>query len=77
VLFIGDAAGWQAYLGGWRVYRSPGSPHAARVIGEALARGDCNDPMLSGYEKAWKGDFGRELDLGMRLFRIRTGNLPR
>jgi flavin-dependent dehydrogenase len=43
------------------------------VIGEAFLRNDCSDALLSEYEKSWKYDFGRELELGMRLFRIRQG----
>jgi len=45
--------------------------HAAVVIGEAAASGDFGDRMLSRYERAWKEDFGSELDQGMRLFRMR------
>jgi len=76
-LFIGDAAGMAKPTSGGGVYTGVrAARHAARVIGEAIAGRDHSDRMLSGYERAWKSDFGRELELGMRLFRIRQGFSP-
>lgn len=77
VLFIGDAAGMAKPTSGGGVYTGVrAARHASRVIGEALSANDCSDAKLSEYEKAWKNDFGRELDLGMQLFRIRQGISP-
>lgn len=74
VLFLGDAAGMAKPTSGGGVYTGVrAARHAARVIGEAFMRNDCSDALLSEYEKSWKNDFGRELELGMRLFRIRQG----
>jgi len=71
-LFVGDAAGMAKPTSGGGVYTGVrAARHAARVIGEAVASRDFSDRMLSRYEKAWKEDFGRELDQGMRLFRMR------
>ncbi|OPX72279.1 MAG: Digeranylgeranylglycerophospholipid reductase [Methanoregulaceae archaeon PtaB.Bin108] len=77
VLFIGDAAGMAKPTSGGGVYTGVrAARHAARVIGEALSENDSGDTSLSEYQKAWKNDFGRELDLGMQLFRIRQGISP-
>jgi len=77
VLFIGDAAGMAKPTSGGGVYTGVrAARHASRVIGEAFSGNDCSDARLSEYEKAWKNDFGRELDLGMQLFRIRQGISP-
>lgn len=74
VLFLGDAAGMAKPTSGGGVYTGVrAARHAARVIGEAFLKNDWSDAMLSGYEKSWKNDFGRELKLGMSLFRIRQG----
>jgi geranylgeranyl reductase family protein len=74
VLFLGDAAGMAKPTSGGGVYTGVrAARHAARVIGEAFLRNDFSDALLSEYEKSWKYDFGRELELGMRLFRIRQG----
>jgi len=76
-LFVGDAAGMAKPTSGGGVYTGVrAARHAARVIGEAVASGDLSDRMLSRYEKAWKEDFGRELDQGMRLFRMRQQLSP-
>ncbi|MCU0632659.1 MAG: NAD(P)/FAD-dependent oxidoreductase [Methanolinea sp.] len=76
-LFVGDAAGMAKPTSGGGVYTGVrAARHAARVIGKAVAEGDSSDRILSRYEHAWKSDFGRELDLGMRLFRMRHGFSP-
>jgi len=71
-LFVGDCAGMAKPTSGGGVYTGVrAARHAAVVIGEAAASGDFGDRMLSRYERAWKEDFGSELDQGMRLFRMR------
>jgi len=76
-LFIGDAAGMAKPTSGGGVYTGVrAGRHAAGVACVAISGKDCSDQALSRYELAWKGDFGRELDQGMQLFRIRQGFLP-
>lgn len=76
-IFIGDAAGMAKPTSGGGVYTGiRAARHAARVIGEAHAAGDFSDRALSWYEKAWKDDFGRELDKGMQLFSLRQKVSP-
>lgn len=77
-LLVGDAAGMAKPTSGGGVYTGVrAARHAARVIGDAVARGRYDDETLSCYEKAWREDFGRELALGLRLFEIRRKMGPR
>ncbi len=71
-LFVGDAAGMAKPTSGGGVYTGVrAARHAADVAARACLAGDAGDEVLRLYEKAWKEDFGGELDLGMRLFRMR------
>jgi geranylgeranyl reductase family protein len=77
VLFVGDAAGMAKPTSGGGVYTGVrAARHAARVAGEAVALEDFGDGMLSRYERAWKEDFGRELEQGMQVFRLRQQISP-
>jgi digeranylgeranylglycerophospholipid reductase len=71
-LFIGDAAGFPKPTSGGGVYtgvRSAG--HAAAVAGTACLKNDTSDAVIGEYERRWKADFGHELELGLRIFRLR------
>jgi flavin-dependent dehydrogenase len=71
-LFIGDAAGFAKPTSGGGVYTGVRSAyHAAEIACEACRTGKTGDDLLCHYEKRWKADFGRELELGFRLFGIR------
>jgi digeranylgeranylglycerophospholipid reductase len=71
-LFVGDAAGFAKPTSGGGVYTGIRSArHAAAVALEACSRGRFDDPVLSGYERRWQADVGRELALGFRLFEMR------
>lgn len=71
-LFVGDAAGFPKPTSGGGVYTGVRSAyHAAETAYEACSTGVTGDDLLGGYEKRWKADFGKELELGFRLFGIR------
>ena len=77
VLCVGDAAGMAKPTSGGGVYTGVrAARHAAAAILAAVEKDDCSEAMLSTYERAWRKDFGHELDLGMRLFWIRQGLSP-
>jgi digeranylgeranylglycerophospholipid reductase len=76
-LFVGDAAGFPKPTSGGGVYTGVRSArHAACVAIEACRLHDASDRVLSAYEKAWKADFGRELETGFRIFRLRQQITP-
>jgi digeranylgeranylglycerophospholipid reductase len=76
-LFVGDAAGFPKPTSGGGIYTGVRSArHAARVAGEACREQDVSDRVLSAYERCWKADFGRELEYGFRLFRLRQQITP-
>jgi digeranylgeranylglycerophospholipid reductase len=71
-LFVGDAAGFPKPTSGGGVYTGVRSAyHAAEVAYDACTKGSTRDDLLSAYEKRWKADFGKELEIGFRLFGIR------
>lgn len=71
-LYVGDAAGLAKPTSGGGVYTGVRSArHAAETAITACEAGRYDDGILKGYEAAWKADFGRELSLGFRLFRMR------
>jgi flavin-dependent dehydrogenase len=43
---------------------------------EACRRNDLSDSVLASYERRWKADFGRELELGLRVFLLRQQLSP-
>ncbi|TAJ44483.1 NAD(P)/FAD-dependent oxidoreductase [Methanofollis fontis] len=71
-LFVGDAAGFPKPTSGGGVYTGVRSArHAASVAVAACDADDFSDESLSAYERLWTDDFGRELSLGMRFWRLR------
>jgi flavin-dependent dehydrogenase len=71
-LFVGDAGGFPKPTSGGGIYTGVRSArHAAAVAALACEQGRYDDGILAGYEHRWKADFGRELDLGYRLFELR------
>lgn len=71
-LFVGDAAGFPKPTSGGGIYTGIRSArHAAAVAAQACEVGIYDDTVLAGYERRWREDFGRELDMGYRLFEMR------
>jgi geranylgeranyl reductase family protein len=71
-LFVGDAAGFAKPTSGGGVYTGIRSArHAAEVAVAACEQGRYDDAILADYERRWKADFGRELELGFRIFGLR------
>ena len=71
-LFVGDAAGFPKPTSGGGIYTGVRSArHAAAVAAGACEKGMYDDATLAGYERRWQEDFGRELELGYRLFEMR------
>jgi flavin-dependent dehydrogenase len=71
-LFVGDAAGFPKPTSGGGIYTGVRSArHAAAVAAHACGEGKYDDTVLAGYERRWQEDFGRELELGYRLFEMR------
>ena len=71
-MLAGDAAGFPKPTSGGGVYTGVRSArHAASVAVAACESGDLSDASLSAYEKRWKADFGRELDLGLKALNLR------
>jgi digeranylgeranylglycerophospholipid reductase len=76
-LFVGDAAGFPKPTSGGGIYTGVRSArHAAFAAAECCRRNDSSDRVLSAYEKAWREDFGRELESGYRFFRMRQKIAP-
>ncbi|QSZ66641.1 NAD(P)/FAD-dependent oxidoreductase [Methanofollis aquaemaris] len=71
-LFVGDAAGMAKPTSGGGVYTGVrAARHAAGVAASCCEADDFSDRTLAAYERRWQADFGQELSLGMRLFRLR------
>ena len=71
-LFVGDAAGFAKPTSGGGIYTGIRSArHAADVAVAACEQGRYDDAILADYERRWKADFGRELELGFRIFGLR------
>ncbi len=71
-LFVGDAAGFPKPTSGGGIYTGIRSArHAAAVAAGACEKGIFDDAALAVYEQRWQEDFGRELELGYRLFELR------
>jgi digeranylgeranylglycerophospholipid reductase len=70
MLLVGDAAGQVKPISGGGIYTGlKCALLAGRTAAEALEEGDLSRRRLSAYEKAWKGDIGRELSIGRRIRR--------
>lgn len=77
-LFVGDAAGFPKPTSGGGIYTGVRSArHAAAVAAACISGGTFADAALADYERRWKEDFGRELDLGYRLFEMRQRLAPK
>jgi len=76
-LFAGDCAGFAKPTSGGGIYTGVrAARHAAAVAAEACEKNRFDDRILAGYERRWKADFGRELDIGFRLFSMRQKMSP-
>ena len=68
VLLCGDAAGFINPITGEGIYYAMTSGEiAANVISEALEMCDTSDTFLSKYQKLWKKDFGKDLEIFARF----------
>lgn len=76
-LFVGDAAGFPKPTSGGGIYTGVRSArHAAAVAADACGEDRYDDTILATYEQRWQEDFGRELELGYRLFGLRQKMSP-
>ncbi|MGB4579980.1 MAG: NAD(P)/FAD-dependent oxidoreductase [Methanoculleus sp.] len=77
VLFVGDAAGFPKPTSGGGIYTGIRSAkHAAEVAVACCARREFDDTSLQDYERLWREDFGRELDIGLKMLRVRQKMTP-
>ncbi len=66
-MLIGDAAGFPKPTSGGGVYTGIRSARfATETAVKSVEAGDTTDAFLSAYETLWRGDFGRELDMGLK-----------
>ncbi|MCX6681715.1 MAG: NAD(P)/FAD-dependent oxidoreductase [Methanoregula sp.] len=71
-LFVGDAGGFPKPTSGGGVYTGIRSArHAAAVAAVCCEQDTFTDPALADYERRWKTDIGRELEIGFRFFEMR------
>jgi digeranylgeranylglycerophospholipid reductase len=71
-LIVGDAAGMVKPTSGGGIYTGVrAARHAAAVAVECCRKGSFRDRDLARYDELWKEDFGRELAVGMALYRAR------
>jgi geranylgeranyl reductase family protein len=76
-LFVGDAAGFAKPTSGGGVYTGVRSArHAAAVAADCCENDRFADRDLALYEKRWRGDLGKELEFGYRLFTLRQKMSP-
>jgi digeranylgeranylglycerophospholipid reductase len=76
-LIVGDAAGMVKPTSGGGIYTGVrAARHAADVAAECCRKGSFRDADLALYEKKWKEDIGRELAVGMALYKARRGLSP-
>jgi len=76
-LVVGDAAGFAKPTSGGGVYTGVRSAkHAAAVAAACCARGAFDDGSLRDYERRWREDFGKELDIGMKALQMRQRMTP-
>jgi digeranylgeranylglycerophospholipid reductase len=76
-LIVGDAAGMVKPTSGGGIYTGVrAARHAAAVAAECCQKGSFRDKDLALYEMRWKEDIGRELAVGMALYRARRGLSP-
>lgn len=76
VMLVGDAAGLAKPTSGGGVYTGVRSAmHAASVALECCERGRFDD-LPHAYERRWREDLGRELQLGLHLLGLRQKMKP-
>ncbi len=64
ILLVGDAAGFINPSTGEGIYYAMSSGEiAAKMIIKALQKGDVSSAFLSNYEKLWKKDFGKDIEV--------------
>jgi len=71
ILAVGDAAGQVKPTSGGGIY--PGlvaAKIAGGVAAAAVLEGDASATRLSEYDRLWRQELGRELEIGMRLYRM-------
>ena len=76
-LFVGDAGGFPKPTSGGGVYTGIRSArHAAAVAAVCCEQDTFTDRALADYERRWKTDIGRELEIGFRFFEMRQKLSP-
>jgi flavin-dependent dehydrogenase len=71
---VGDAAGQVKPFSGGGIYTGlVAGRHAAAAAAAALTAGDTTAAGLRPYERAWKGEIGRELRRSLRIRRFGLG----
>jgi flavin-dependent dehydrogenase len=76
-LIVGDAAGMAKPTSGGGIYTGVrAARHAAAVAIGCFQKGSFRERDLALYERLWRRDFGRELAIGMALYRARRSLSP-
>jgi digeranylgeranylglycerophospholipid reductase len=71
-LYTGDAAGFAKPTSGGGIYTGIRTArHAAATAFHCIESQSFDDNSLSRYEQLWKQDIGKELELGLIMFRVR------
>ena len=77
LILIGAAAGMAKPTSGGGIYTGVrAARHAAAVATDCCEMESFGDRDLARYQNLWRDDFGRELELGMALFRARRELTP-
>jgi len=72
LMVVGDAAGLCKPVSGGGVYTGAvAAKIAAKVAAEAIVEKDYSEKKMAEYEKRWKKELGRELEIGMRAHAYR------
>ncbi len=67
VILVGDAAGFINPVSGEGIYYAMSSGEiAAKIICESLNKNDTSEKVLLKYQKNWKKDFGRDINVFLR-----------
>lgn len=74
LLLVGDAAGFVNPLTGEGIYYAMASGQiAASVIAEAVEKKQTDEKFLSRYQTLWQNDFGRDIDLILKV--VKRGSM--
>ena len=72
LMVVGDAAGQCKPVSGGGIYTSAvAAKIAAKVAAEAIEENDFSEKKMAEYEKRWKKELGRELEIGMHAHAYR------